>query len=67
VTRLGGGRANRREFSRSNFGTADIESAAQDGRMSLDADINTILKSWKLRQGEFANTPVTPRAGNAGR
>lgn len=36
--------------------------AVQDGRMSLDADINTILKSWKLRQGEFAGTPVTPRA-----
>jgi len=36
--------------------------AAQDGLMSLDADINTLLKSWKPRQGEFANTPVTPRA-----
>ena len=36
--------------------------AVQDGRMSLDSDINTLLKSWKLRQGEFTNTPVTPRA-----
>lgn len=36
--------------------------AVQDGRMSLDVDINTILKSWKVWQGEFANTPVTPRA-----
>jgi CubicO group peptidase (beta-lactamase class C family) len=36
--------------------------AAQEGRISLDTDINAILKSWKLRQGEFANTPVTARA-----
>jgi CubicO group peptidase (beta-lactamase class C family) len=37
--------------------------AAQDGRLSLDADINTILKSWQLPESEFTRGhPVTPRA-----
>ena len=37
--------------------------AVQDGRFSLDDDINTILKSWKLPDGEFTRGhPVTPRA-----
>jgi CubicO group peptidase (beta-lactamase class C family) len=37
--------------------------AVQDGRFSLDADINTILKSWKLPAGEFTRRQaVTPRA-----
>ena len=37
--------------------------AVQDGRFSLDADINTVLKSWKLPAGEFTRRqPVTPRA-----
>jgi CubicO group peptidase (beta-lactamase class C family) len=37
--------------------------AVQDGKFSLDADINTILKSWKLSAGEFTRRrPVTPRA-----
>jgi CubicO group peptidase (beta-lactamase class C family) len=36
--------------------------AVQDGKFSLDQDINTILKSWKLPMGPFANgPPVTPR------
>jgi len=37
--------------------------AAQDGKFSLDEDINSILKSWKLPAGEFTRRqPVTPRA-----
>jgi Beta-lactamase len=37
--------------------------AVQDGRFSLDADINSLLKSWKVPQSEFTKaTPVTPRA-----
>jgi CubicO group peptidase (beta-lactamase class C family) len=35
---------------------------AQDEKLSLDADVNGILKSWKLRQGQFGDTPITPRA-----
>jgi CubicO group peptidase (beta-lactamase class C family) len=37
--------------------------AVQDGRFSLDADINALLKSWKVPQNEFTKArPVTPRA-----
>jgi len=36
--------------------------AVQDRRFALDQNINTILKSWKLPEGEFTkNGPVTPR------
>src|SRR5581483_7511568 len=35
--------------------------AIEDGRFALDADINTILKSWKLPMGAFASAVVTPR------
>ena len=36
--------------------------AVQDGRFSLDQDINTILKTWKLPDGPFtAERRVTPR------
>ncbi len=36
--------------------------AVQEGRFSLDQDINTILKSWKLPGGPFTKErPVTPR------
>jgi CubicO group peptidase (beta-lactamase class C family) len=36
--------------------------AVKDGRFSLDQDINTILKSWKLPVGDFTKSgPVTPR------
>lgn len=37
--------------------------AVQDGLFSLDQDINTILKSWRLPGDGFTDqTPVTPRA-----
>jgi CubicO group peptidase (beta-lactamase class C family) len=36
--------------------------AVQDARFTLDQDVNTILKSWKLPMGQFAKgQPVTPR------
>jgi len=37
--------------------------AVQDGRFSLDDDINAIVRSWKLPTGDFTRErPVTPRA-----
>ena len=36
--------------------------AVQDGRFTLDQNINSILKSWTLPEGEFTKGgPVTPR------
>jgi CubicO group peptidase (beta-lactamase class C family) len=36
--------------------------AVQDGRFTLDQDINTILRSWKVPDGPFSRErPVTPR------
>ncbi len=37
--------------------------AVQDGRLSIDADVNQILKSWKVPEGEWTATqPVTLRS-----
>src|SRR5262245_13552064 len=36
--------------------------AAQDGRMSLDTDVNTYLRSWKIPRGRFSDSAVTARA-----
>jgi len=37
--------------------------AVQEKRFSLDQDVNTILKSWKLPVGELTKSgPVTPRS-----
>ena len=37
--------------------------AVEDGRFSLDQDVNTILKSWKLPgDGHTSSQPVTPRS-----
>ena len=36
--------------------------AAQDGRVSLDVDVNTYLRSWKIPQGKWSNSAVTARA-----
>jgi CubicO group peptidase (beta-lactamase class C family) len=36
--------------------------AVQDGLFTLDTDINKILTSWKLDEGQFTkDSPVTPR------
>ena len=36
--------------------------AAQEGKLSMDDDINTMLKSWKLPESPFTQAqPVTPR------
>jgi len=35
--------------------------AVQDGRFSLDQDINSILRSWRLPQDPYKGVAVTPR------
>jgi CubicO group peptidase (beta-lactamase class C family) len=36
--------------------------AVREGKFTLDQDVNTILKSWRVPMGEFAGgRPVTPR------
>jgi CubicO group peptidase (beta-lactamase class C family) len=36
---------------------------AQEGRLSIDQDVNLLLKSWKVPEGEHNRTqPVTPRS-----
>lgn len=36
---------------------------AQEGRLSLDADVNLLLKSWKVPESEHTRSqPVTPRS-----
>jgi CubicO group peptidase (beta-lactamase class C family) len=37
--------------------------AVQEGKLTLDDDINSLLRSWKLETGDFTREhPVTPRA-----
>jgi CubicO group peptidase (beta-lactamase class C family) len=43
--------------------TMAVLKAVQDNRLFLDADVNTILRSWKVPDSDLtATTPVTPRA-----
>ena len=36
---------------------------AQDGTLDLDADVNTVLQSWKVPRSEATGSaPVTPRS-----